>query len=149
MFTQIVRLSFVDLRWAQLYVSLVPKIFIHVSLHVAVLGLSAVESNRRNIDLVLAPFCCISRSLFHCFAVSADRFGFKSFGSVLTPGRHLGCHLAQQVQPFLHIFRKTNIFGFSTAYYSAINLLPSCQNIKDLKSLSSQHRPSPRQHQLA
>ena len=73
-------------------------------LHVAVLGCSAVESNRRNIDLVLAPFCCISRSLFHCFAVSADRFGFTSFGSVLKPGRYLGCHLAQRVQPFLHIF---------------------------------------------
>ena len=61
-------------------------------LHVAVLGCSAVESNRRNIDLVLAPFCCISRSLFHCFAVSADRFGFKSFGSVLTAGLHNSFH---------------------------------------------------------
>ena len=127
--------TFVSFIWVQIgfeiILLIIPKIFIHVSLHVAVLGLSAVESNRRNIDLVLAPFCCISRSLFHCFAVSVDRFGFTSFGSVLTsPGRHLGCHLAQQVQPFLHIFLKTNIFGFSTAYYSAINLLPSCQNIK-------------------
>ena len=72
--------TFVSFIWVQIgfeiILLIIPKIFIHVSLHVAVLGLSAVESNRRNIDLVLAPFCCISRSLFHCFAVSADRFGF-------------------------------------------------------------------------
>ena len=38
-FTQIVRLSFVDLRWAQLYVSLV--YFVHVLLQLFILELQA------------------------------------------------------------------------------------------------------------
>ena len=99
-------------------------------LHVAVLGCSAVESNRRNIDLVLAPFCCISRSLFHCFAVSADRFGFTSFGSVLKPGRYLGCHLALRLRPFFIFFVKVIflvllILRFKAFVFTAQVLTPS------------------------